>query len=94
MNFKDLAALDQNDLLGTLGLEKKDSFTSTLAGTLGTLSIGMLIGVGIGLMLAPKAGRGLREDIRERLRGAPEALAAGASAIASGGQSAGAPKVG
>jgi hypothetical protein len=78
MNLKDLATLDKDDLLGTLGLEKKDSFAATLAGTLGTLSVGMLIGVGIGLMLAPKAGRGLREDIRERLRGAPEALAAAA----------------
>lgn len=91
MNIKDLTSLDQDDLLGTLGLEKKDSFAATLAGTLGTLSIGMLIGVGIGLMLAPKAGRGLREDIRERLRGAPEALADAGPAAS---QSAGAQKVG
>ena len=91
MNLKDLATLDKDDLLGTLGLEKKDSFGATLAGTLGTLSIGMLIGVGIGLMLAPKAGRGLREDIRERLRGVPEALADAAPAAS---QPAGAQKVG
>ena len=94
MKLKDLATLDKDDLLGTLGLEKKDSFAATLGGTLGTLSIGMLIGVGIGLMLAPKAGRGLREDLRERLRGVPEALTAGVAASASGDQSAGAHKVG
>jgi YtxH-like protein len=95
MNFKDLASLDKDDLLGTLGLEKKDSLAATLAGTLGTLSIGVLIGVGIGLMLAPKAGRGLREDIHERLRSAPEALnEASAAASGRGSQPAGAHKVG
>jgi hypothetical protein len=91
MTVKDLATLDRDDLLGKLGLAKKDSFPAALAGTLGTLSIGMLIGVGIGLMLAPKAGRGLREDIRERLRGAPQALA---SAVAPGTPSSAADAVG
>lgn len=72
--IKDLPNLDHDDLLGLLGLEKKDSAAGSLAGTLGTLSVGVLIGIGIGFLLAPKAGRGLREDIRERLRSAPEAL--------------------
>ncbi len=75
MNLKDLSNLDRDDLLGLLGLETKESLPTSLASTLGTLGVGMLIGVGIGFMLAPKAGRGLREDIRARLRGAPEALA-------------------
>ena len=90
MTLKDLATLDKDDLLGVLGLEKKDSVASTLAGTLGTLSIGVLVGVGIGFMLAPKAGRGLREDIREKLRGAPEAIGVGVP----GDQPGAAPKVG
>jgi hypothetical protein len=81
MNLKDLSNLDKDDLLGVLGLEQKDSVATSLAATLGTLGVGVLIGVGIGLMLAPKAGRGLREDIRERLRGAPEALAEAAASV-------------
>ena len=91
MNLKDFANLDKDDLLGVMGLEKKDSFAASLAGTLGTLSVGVLIGMGIGFMLAPKAGRGLREDIRERLYGAPEALADAAASIS---QPAGVHKVG
>jgi hypothetical protein len=81
MNLTDLSKLDKDDLLGLLGLETKDSLPTSLATTLGTLGVGMLIGVGIGFMLAPKAGRGLREDIRERLRGAPEALAEAAASV-------------
>ena len=94
MNLKDLsnlANLDKDDLLGLLGLETKGSPASSLAGTLGTLGVGVLIGVGIGFMLAPKAGRGLREDIRQRLHRAPEALADAAASVS---QAAGAHKVG
>jgi len=91
MNLKNLANLDKDDLLGLVGLEKKDSLPASLATTLGMLGVGVLIGVGIGFMLAPKAGRGLREDIRERLRGAPEALA---NAAASASKLAGAHKIG
>ena len=77
MNLNSLSRLDRNDLLGVLGLETKSSLPSSVATTLGTLGIGVLIGVGIGFLLAPKAGRGLREDLRERLRRAPESLSVG-----------------
>ena len=72
MNLKDLRNLDKDDILSVLGLETKSSTTAWLAGTLGTFGIGLLVGAGIGLMLAPKTGRELREDLRERLRRAPE----------------------
>jgi gas vesicle protein len=71
MNFKDLKNLDRDDVLGMLGLEQKHSTGAWLAGTLGTFGIGMLVGAGIALILAPKPGRELREDIRDRLRRAP-----------------------
>ena len=57
-----------------LGLESKQSTASWMAGTLGTFGVGLLVGAGIALMLAPKPGRELRGDIRERLRRAPEDL--------------------
>jgi len=71
MNLKDLKNMDKDDLLGLLGLEPKSSTGAWLAGTLGTFGVGLLVGAGIALMLAPKPGRELREDLRDRLRRAP-----------------------
>ena len=68
MNLKDLRNLDKDDLLGLIGLETKPSTGSYLAGTLGTFGVGLLVGAGIALLLAPKPGAELREDIREKLR--------------------------
>jgi hypothetical protein len=68
MNFKDLRHLDKDEILGLLGLETKSSTAANVAGTLGTFGIGLLVGAGIALLLAPKPGRQLREDLRERLR--------------------------
>ena len=74
MNLKDLKGMDKDEILGLLGLETKQSTSRWLAGTLSTFGIGMLVGAGVALMLAPKPGRELRGDIRERLRRAPEDL--------------------
>jgi len=68
MNLKDLRNLDKDDLLGLVGLETKPSTSSYLTGTLGTFGLGLLVGAGIALLLAPKPGSELREDIREKLR--------------------------
>jgi len=68
MNFKDLRDLDKDDLLAMLGLQTKSSTSALVLGTLGTFGVGLLVGAGIGLLLAPKPGRELRDDIRERLR--------------------------
>ena len=91
MNLKDVRNMDKDDLLGLLGLETKSSTSAWLAGALGTFGLGLLVGAGIGLMLAPKPGRELREDIRDRLRRAPEALDEAVSAV-SGREAAGANK--
>jgi gas vesicle protein len=74
MNLKNLKHLDRNDLLNLLGLESKSSTAGWMAGTLGTFGVGLLVGAGLGLMLAPKPGRELRASIRTRLQHCPEAL--------------------
>jgi gas vesicle protein len=71
MTLKELRNLDKDDILDMLGLETKRSGTSFIAGTLGTFGVGLLVGAGIALMLAPKPGRELRDDIRDKLRRAP-----------------------
>ena len=68
MNLKDLRNLDKEDVLGLIGLESKQSTGAYLAGTLGTFGVGLLVGAGIALLLAPKPGAELRDDIREKLR--------------------------
>jgi hypothetical protein len=74
MNLKDIRNLDKDDVLAMLGLETKSSTGTWMAGTLGTFGVGLLVGAGIALLLAPKPGRELREDLRERLRRAPDDL--------------------
>jgi gas vesicle protein len=71
MKMKDLRNLDKDDILEMIGLQTKTSTTAWLAGTLGTFGVGLLVGAGLGLLLAPKAGRELREDLRDRLRRVP-----------------------
>ncbi len=71
MNLKDVRNLDKEDLLDLLGLEKKPTPGTRLGEALGTFGLGLLVGAGIALILAPKPGRQLRDEIRERLRRRP-----------------------
>lgn len=67
MKLQDIKDMDKNDFLGVLGLETKHTFTNQLLGTLGTFGIGLLVGAGVALLLAPKAGNELRQDLRKKL---------------------------
>jgi hypothetical protein len=71
MNLKELRKLDKDDILEMMGLQSRTSTGAWLAGTLGTFGVGLLVGAGLGLLLAPKAGRELREDLRDRFRRVP-----------------------
>ncbi len=66
-NLKRLADLDKDDVLDLIGLEERRTSADKLVPALALFGAGVLVGVGLGLMLAPKAGRELREDVRERL---------------------------
>ncbi len=68
MKLQDLRDMDKDDFLGMLGLQTKRSFSSDLLGTLGTFGIGLLVGAGVALLLAPKPGRDLRSDIRAKIQ--------------------------
>jgi len=71
MNLKELRNFDKDDILEMMGLQTKSSTGAMLAGTLATFGIGLLVGAGVGLLLAPKAGRELRDDLRDRFRRIP-----------------------
>ena len=68
MKLQDLRDMDKDDFLGMIGLQSKHSFTGELLGTLGTFGIGLLVGAGVALLLAPKPGRDLRQDLRAKIR--------------------------
>jgi len=67
MKLHDIRNMDKDDFLGLLGLETKHTFTNRLLGALGTFGIGLLVGVGAGLLLAPKTGSDMRHDLRAKL---------------------------
>jgi hypothetical protein len=64
MNLKDL---DKNDVLRALGIESRN--TSYILPAIGLFGAALIIGAGIGLLLAPKSGRELRNDVGERMSG-------------------------
>ena len=73
LTFKDLKKLDRDDLLELVGLQRASS-NDWVAPALTALGVGLLVGVGVGLLLAPKPGAELRQDLRDRLRSAQDSL--------------------
>ena len=68
MKLHDIKNMDKDDVLATLGLEARRSHGSRMLTTLGTFGIGLLAGAGVALLLAPKSGSDLRQNLRARLR--------------------------
>jgi len=79
MKLQDITNMDKDDVLGMLGLEARRSQSNRLLTTLGTFGIGLLVGAGVGLLLAPKAGSDLRQTLRAKLRRDGNGEAVGAS---------------
>ena len=73
LSLKDLRNFDRDDLLDALGMQRKGS-GDWVVPAVTALGVGLLVGAGLGLLLAPKPGSALREDLRERLHGGPEVL--------------------
>ncbi len=73
----DLKKLDKDELLNLIGLETRKDTTDYLLPALGAFTVGVLLGVGVGLMLAPKPGNELRNDLRNRLQREQDSLANG-----------------
>jgi YtxH-like protein len=67
MKLPNLKDMDKDELLGLLGLSTKPTTTSQLVESLATFGVGLLVGAGVALLLAPKPGRELRQEIRTRI---------------------------
>jgi gas vesicle protein len=56
-----------DSLLTYAGLERRRAFFGTLVAGAALVTVGVMVGAGIGLMLAPSSGRRLRQDVGDRL---------------------------
>jgi hypothetical protein len=68
MKLRQLKNLDKDDILGALGLQTRQSTGTWFAGAMGIFGVGVLMGAGLALLLAPKPGSELRRQITDRLR--------------------------
>jgi hypothetical protein len=75
MKLSDISDLSKDDVLAALGLSARRSTAERWLGAAGIFGVGLLIGAGVALLLAPKSGQGLREDLGERLRRARDSEA-------------------
>jgi hypothetical protein len=75
MKLNDIRNFSKDDVLAALGLQTRTSAVSTVFGSLGLIGLGMVIGAGAALMMAPKSGRELREDLSTRLNGTTRRVA-------------------
>jgi hypothetical protein len=71
---KQISSLEKDDILKLFGVEERRSTMDYIMPALGLFSVGLLVGAGIGLLLAPKPGRELRDDLRGRLGAARESI--------------------
>jgi len=55
-----------DDILGALGLERRRTLASNVLPIASSFAAGALMGAGLALLFAPKPGREMRQDIRQR----------------------------
>ena len=64
-SFRDL---DRERMLEMVGLERRRSVAARVWPVFALFGTGILVGVGVGMMVAPRTGRELREDLKGRFQ--------------------------
>lgn len=82
-HLPDLANFDRDDLLGHLGLARKQDTFEKLLPAFALFGAGIAVGVGLGMILAPRSGQELRGELQsqfkrveQKVRGAAEQASA------------------
>lgn len=57
----------KDELLAKIGLQTLSPASSVLVPTISMFGVGVLVGAGVGLMLAPKTGNELRGDLERKV---------------------------
>jgi hypothetical protein len=81
-DLRDLKKLEKDDLLNLIGLETRKDTADYLLPALGAFTVGVLLGVGVGVLLAPKPGQELRSDLRNRLQSGQDAVSGAVGRVA------------
>lgn len=68
MKLTDLKNLSGDDLLDVLGLQKRTSTPAAALEAVGLFGAGVIVGAAVALLLAPKSGRELRDDLNQKIR--------------------------
>lgn len=66
--MKTLQYLRKKSILEALGVKRKSSLAASFARTSGVLAMGLATGLGLGLLLAPRPGRQIRDDLSRRIK--------------------------
>lgn len=66
--IKYLQDIDRDDMLEAIGLQERSSTWASALGGFGIFALGALIGAGLGLAFAPKAGQEFRSELGEKVR--------------------------
>jgi hypothetical protein len=69
-----LSDIDSDDVLEKLGLEGRRTTVDKVMPALAIFGAGVLVGVGIGLILAPKPGSELRGELQSQLKKAQQKM--------------------
>jgi gas vesicle protein len=68
MKLQDIKDMNKEDILAAIGLAPKPSTGQWLAGTLSVFGFGLVVGAGVALLLTPRTGRELREDLADKVK--------------------------
>lgn len=74
---RSLSDLDSDDVLEKLGLESRRSAVDKVMPALAIFGAGVLVGVGLGLILAPKSGSEFRGELQSQLKRARSRIGIG-----------------
>ena len=83
-NLKDLRSslsdFDRDDVLDAIGLERKHSTVETVVPAMAIFGAGVLVGVGLGLIFAPRAGSEIRGELQSQFKRVEQKVRATAGA--------------
>lgn len=60
--------LDRERMLEMIGLERRRNAAQRVLPIVALFGVGLVVGVGVGMMVAPRTGRELREDLKGRFQ--------------------------